>query len=89
MFRIRLFARLRDSIGPEALVDVPSPATPDDLRNALANRHPQLQALILRSAFAVNEQFADSQTPLQPSDSLALIPPVSGGSQASERDSHD
>jgi molybdopterin converting factor small subunit len=28
---------------------------------------------------AINQQFADADTPLQPGDELAFLPPISGG----------
>ena len=48
------------------------------LRAALNERYPQL--LNLRSLLiAVNNDYADEDVLLSPSDEIALIPPVSGG----------
>jgi molybdopterin converting factor small subunit len=48
------------------------------LRTALNERYPQL--LNLRSLLiAVNNDYADEDVRLTPSDEIALIPPVSGG----------
>ena len=48
------------------------------LRTALNERYPQL--LNLRSLLiAVNNDYADEDVLLRPSDEIALIPPVSGG----------
>ena len=45
----------------------------------LARRVPALAGLLAKSALAVNHDFADDAQVLQPTDEVAVIPPVSGG----------
>jgi molybdopterin converting factor small subunit len=40
---------------------------------------PALRDLLPRAAVAVNEDFADDDTPIPPGVEVAIIPPVSGG----------
>ena len=81
--QIRLFAGLRESAGwaqrswpwPEASPGSDPPAlTPADLWRALA-----LPGALHEVRVAINQQFAAADTPLQPGDELAFLPPISGG----------
>jgi molybdopterin converting factor subunit 1 len=77
---VRLFARARDLAGADTLaVALPAGATVGDLRRRLAEEKPALRPLLGRSAFAVNEEFADDALPLPERAEVALLPPVSGG----------
>jgi molybdopterin converting factor subunit 1 len=79
--RVRLFARARDLAEADALdVALPAGATVADLRARLAADRPALRPLLPRAAVAVNEDFAGDETPIPPGAEVALIPPVSGGS---------
>ena len=63
--------------GREASIEI-NGQTVGALRTALNERFPQL--LNLRSLLiAVNNDYADEDVLLSPSDEIALIPPVSGG----------
>ena len=63
--------------GREASIEITG-QTVGALRTALNERYPQL--LNLRSLLiAVNNDYADEDVVLSPSDEIALIPPVSGG----------
>ena len=63
--------------GREASIEIKG-QTVGALRAALNERYPQL--LNLRSLLiAVNNDYADEDVLLSPSDEIALIPPVSGG----------
>jgi len=78
--RVKLFARARDLAGAaEVAVDLPDAATVADLRRRLAADRPALAGLLQRCAVAVDNEFADSDTPLSPTAEVALLPPVSGG----------
>jgi molybdopterin converting factor small subunit len=77
---ILLFARARDMAGADVVeLTVPPAATVADVRHALAAAHPNLAGLAVRSAVAVNNDYAgdDVQIPLHAE--IALVPPVSGG----------
>jgi len=77
--RICLFAGLREQAGcAEQHVSVAAapeePLTPEHLWDIL-----QLPGPLSSVRIAINHQFAAPQTPLQPGDELAFLPPISGG----------
>jgi molybdopterin converting factor subunit 1 len=76
---IRLFAALREEVGPTLAVDVGEPATVADLRRALEAAHPAFLRFGRRAMVAVNEAYASDAEPLRPGDTVALLPPVAGG----------
>jgi molybdopterin converting factor subunit 1 len=79
--RILLFAGLRQAAGVRELyVEVPAETRVDDLREAVAIACPPLRPLLSNAAVAVNEEYAGAERTVQPGDTVALIPPVSGGS---------
>ncbi len=80
---VRLFAILRERAGADRLeLELARGATVADALGALAARE-GLGDLLARLPvrMAVNRDYADDGTELRPSDELALIPPLSGGSQ--------
>jgi MoaE-MoaD fusion protein len=76
---VRLFAGLRDLAGAGELpVELPEPATVDDLLAALSPT--PLGGLPPRSFIvAVNRAYASGEARIAAGDEVALIPPVSGG----------
>ena len=79
-FRVKLFAAMRDLAGDEtADVDLPDGATVGDLRRELGKLLPLARSLLIKSGVAVNQDIAENDRPLQASDEVAVIPPVSGG----------
>lgn len=75
--RIRLFAMLRQRAGADELVlELPEGAR---VRDALAAAPVAELAAGLPLVMAVNREYADDDAPLSPGDELALVPPVSGG----------
>lgn len=79
--RVRFFATLRERAGVAELErTLAAPTTVADLWETLRSENPKLGAYGGRIAFAVNEAYVDSKTPLQDNDEVAFIPPVSGGS---------
>ena len=83
--RVRLFAVLTDIVGAtEVDVELPEGAVGDDLFRALAKEHPRLLGLRNSLRLALNQEYVPWDTPLQPGDEAALIPPVSGGSGQSD-----
>lgn len=60
-------------------VELSSGATASTALRQIIQRHPGLAALEGSLRMAVNEEFASGQQVLQEGDSLALLPPVSGG----------
>ena len=78
--RILLFARLRDLAGTESVeLDSPDIESVGDAYRILRARHPELEAFSRSLLVAVNQEFADWNTPVAEGDELALFPPVSGG----------
>ena len=78
---VRFFARAKDLAGVESLTLADSPANVGELRLLLAERLPDLAPLLAKSALAVNNEFADDDTPIPPDAEIAVLPPVSGGIQ--------
>lgn len=78
--QVRLFARARDLAGADRVtLSLSEGATVGDLRRRLAESYPKLAGLLERSAFAVNDEFAEDRQPLPREAEIALLPPVSGG----------
>lgn len=77
--RVIYFAAVRDLVGlDEETIDLADGATSTkDLVDLLLGRHERLSMEGVR--LAVNEEFVDAPHPLAGGDTVALIPPVSGG----------
>jgi molybdopterin synthase sulfur carrier subunit len=74
------FALLRDIVGaPRLSLELPEGATVADALAALVALRPALAAATGSLRFAVSEEFVDAGRLLRSGDTLALIPPVSGG----------
>ena len=81
--RVRLFARLADVAGTRvAEVDLGEGLTAGDAYRLLCSRYPAMEGLEGSLMYAVNAEYVSAEQPLQDGDELALIPPVSGGSNA-------
>ena len=80
---VRLFAGLREIMGSE-LLDVElegDSATVQILREALSLKYPKLHPYLTGVAIAVNEEYILSdESELTDGDSVALVPPIAGGS---------
>ncbi|NDJ54634.1 MAG: MoaD family protein [Chloroflexi bacterium] len=84
---VRFFATLKDHTGASKLsVDLPEPATVQDLLDHLSETHPKLSELLPHALISRNEEYAFPPDELSDEDVVALFPPVSGGSQAIEFD---
>ena len=73
VWNVRLFAYLKDRLGPS--VEVEAAPSAEALLAALRAKGLPTESCRL----AVNHEFAEADTRLDPGDELALIPPVSGG----------
>jgi molybdopterin synthase catalytic subunit len=80
---VRLFAGLRELMGNELEEGFEGDAvTVSQLRLRLGERYPQLIPHLECAAVAVNEEYVrDASTPIHEGDTVALIPPVSGGAE--------
>ena len=84
---VRLFAMLRERAGCDSVtVDVPEGATVRQALDAVGARHGLGELLdAMPVVMAVNRDYATDDVSLHAGDELALIPPVSGGEQATDR----
>lgn len=75
---VMLFANLKQRAGRgELSLELAEPATVRSAATALTDR---LDGIDLKGVMcAVNERFADPATPLSEGDTVAFLPPVSGG----------
>ncbi len=85
--RVLYFGILREQAGtPEHLTDLPDGATVADLLRILRSQtsNPNMDALWDRLAVAVNREYSAATHRLREDDEVALLPPVSGGTQGSQ-----
>lgn len=89
--RIFYFGALKDTFpAGEGLMEIPAGSTAQTVLDRCRDLAPQAQRdLWPNLAVAINQQYAARTQPLQEGDEIALLPPVSGGSQdpASKPDS--
>ncbi len=78
---VRLFAGLKDIAGHELVEEfAESSVSVSALRDRLRDTQPSLRPYLGRVAIAVNEEYApDLSIALHDGDTVALIPPISGG----------
>lgn len=82
MYRVHVFAGLAERLGCRQ-VELNLPATHlslQQLRSALSDQFPHARAEIMSAIVALNQAYAQDASVVQPSDEIALIPPVGGGS---------
>ena len=83
--RVRLFAMQREIAGTREIeLDLPPEASIEDAWTALVERFPRLAPGRAAVRFARNGTYTDADTVLAAGDEVAMIPPVSGGSDAAE-----
>ena len=85
---IRYFAAVRETVGKSAdslTLDALQTPTVAGLFDWLCEAAPELAPMRPHLRAAINREFVDFDHPLQDGDEVAFIPPVSGGSGASER----
>jgi len=80
--QVRYFASLREALGSQESLQLPSGTTTGAARDALIARG-GLHALVLARGRAVrcslNQNMCDDSQPLGEGDELAFFPPVTGG----------
>jgi len=78
--RVRLFARMREICGAsEVELRLQAPATLQDVFEEMAARHPGIGGMQERLLVARNEEYAEWGEAVTDADTVAFIPPVSGG----------
>lgn len=80
VIRVLLFGRARELVeGSVVELEVGEPATVGAAFDLLRRRHPKLGEMERSLLFAVNEEYATREARLVDGDTLAILPPVSGG----------
>ena len=80
MVRVRFFASYAELAGCEATaVDLPLPATVEDVVRRVREQLPGTRALPERPLTAVNLRHARLDAPVVDGDEVALLPPLAGG----------
>ncbi|MFP3917602.1 molybdopterin converting factor subunit 1 [Lysinibacillus telephonicus] len=77
MINILLFAHLQEAIGKSELNIDLSDYTVGQIKQWMENQYPQLSLQNMMAA--VNEEFATDDIIVKDGDTLAFIPPISGG----------
>ncbi len=77
---VLLFAQLAETVGANRLtIELPDGSTVSGAVDVLSARHPGIAEARPILAVAVNERYCTPATALTDGDTIALIPPVSGG----------
>lgn len=77
MINILLFAHLQEALGESKLSIELSDVTVAQLKEWMEKHYPQLSLQQIMTA--VNEEFATDSTFIKSGDTIAFIPPISGG----------
>ncbi|RZT23211.1 molybdopterin converting factor subunit 1 [Fictibacillus sp. BK138] len=79
MVHILLFASLAQQAGTQKItIDLESPVTVEQVKDHLQNQLGELNG-IENALVAVNEEYVDLTVEIKNGDTIAFIPPVSGG----------
>jgi molybdopterin synthase catalytic subunit len=85
--RVLFFGMLKDLAGkPSDLLNLPENATLGDVLDHYEGAIPRLKEYTSSLALSVNQQYAAPEVKLSPGDEVALLPPVSGGSEQDPAD---
>lgn len=78
--KLHLFAEAREIMGRDVIdFSVEDGATVKALKLLIAEQHPELEQLVLRSAISVQRKYAADDEQLFENAEIGIIPPVSGG----------
>ena len=81
--RVLFFGVLKDIAGKGSdSVDLPQPATLNDLLGRLQQQIPRLNEHLPSIAMSINQEYARPDSILRHGDEVALLPPVSGGADS-------
>lgn len=82
--RVLYFGVLKDFVGrADEIITLPERSTLSDLLAHCKSRTPQLGDYLAGTALSINQEFAHPADLLHENDEVALLPPVSGGSDSS------
>ena len=78
--KVLYFSSVKDKIGMSSEdIELAENSTVNDLVKLLSEKYPQIKDSLQNSMFAVNEEYASTDQKLKEGDTVAIIPPVSGG----------
>ncbi len=77
MINILLFAHLQEVVGKSKLTVELSDVSVAQLKEWMEQQYPELS--LQQMMTAINEEFATDTTIINPGDTIAFIPPISGG----------
>jgi sulfur-carrier protein len=77
MITVLFFAHLQEMAGTDRLTLYEDELTVTDLKEKLSNEHGIIN--LAQIMFAINEEYAVDEDVVKAGDTVALIPPVSGG----------
>lgn len=77
MNKILFFAHLRDAVGQESVELDANGKTVAELKQIISEKYESVNLSNVMSA--INEEFASNDEVIQEGDTVAFIPPVSGG----------
>jgi molybdopterin synthase sulfur carrier subunit len=77
--KVLYFSQVKDKVGKNEEEIEFEGKTLKDLVDMLVNKYPNIEDILKRSMFAVNESYETMEYNLQNNDIIAIIPPVSGG----------
>ena len=79
-YSVKLFAALKEKTGQDQWSYPSDPKLNGlELLQCFFDAYPEISGLSEVTRLAVNQAFCDTAVILEPSDEIALIPPVSGG----------
>jgi molybdopterin converting factor subunit 1 len=82
LVRVLFFGLLKDITGKSSEeCEVAEGSAVRDLLSIYVSRYPRLKDSLTSLAIAVNQQYSGAETALNSGDEVALLPPVSGGSE--------
>ncbi len=82
MITVLFFASIAQALGVRrTTMPVVDGDTVGTVRDRIVSKYPAVKPFVENLLYAVDEEYADAATPLRDGATLALIPPVSGGSE--------
>jgi molybdopterin converting factor subunit 1 len=83
--RVLFFGMIKDAVHRETEdLDLPESSVLSDVLAHYVRTIPSLKLMMSSVAVSINQEYASPQAQLKEGDEIALLPPVSGGSQADE-----
>ncbi len=82
---VRLFAGLKDAVGSRLVtLDLPAHSTVVEMKQRLGDEYPAVRAMLETAVCAIDDEYVSSDEVIREHVEVALIPPVSGGTDADD-----